>query len=794
MSKFRFVLLSLFCGLILHAQTQENYNMVVRSHLPFPGKSSANIWGYTDSQGREYALVGTSTGLEIVDVTNPDQVSLLFSIPSVNNFWREVRTHLHYAYVTTEGANAGLLIVDLSDLPNSISTNIYKGNGPINNQLQTIHTIHIEDGYAYCYGSNIQEGGAVILSLADPWNPQFVGQYGARYIHDGIVRNNLMYASHIFDGFFSVIDVSNKANPVVLALQETPGNFTHNTWLNDASNVVFTTDENENSFLAAYRIDDLNNITELDRYQTAPGSNAIVHNTHLKDDFAFTSWYTEGVVIVDGKRPTNLVEVAKYDFSEFEGGGFNGCWGVYPYFPSGNIVASDIETGLWVLTPDLKRAAYLEGNISDSTCAIALEGAEIEIIGLGVSTLTDLNGNFKTGTPFAGTYNIKISRPGYSTVIIENVELIAEEVFTINLSLVGEAIVNLQGNASDVNENPLQGTLIRVNNDQFSFNFQADADGNFSRCNLVPGEYSYIAGKWGFVTACEDGIAINADNDQLLISLETGYYDDFSFNFGWMVNSTATAGIWTRGVPVGTNFLGTPSNPGSDIDGDCSNQAFVTGNGGGQAGNDDVDDGYTRLTSPVFDATIFNDPFVSYYYWFFNAGGNGPVDDYLKIEISNGSETVLLQNITANTGPMSRWIRSAFRIRDFIQPTNNMRVSFEAADLPPNGHLVEAGLDLFRVFDSTTVHVSKVEKDDIRIWPVPSKGELHIDLTSLTELQFPLQLNVYNQLGALIRSENIRQKQSLIQTGLTESNGIYILQLITADQKVFTRKIPLLRD
>jgi choice-of-anchor B domain-containing protein len=794
MLKLNFLFTSLLAGLMLFAQTEENYNMVVRSHLPFSGKTCANIWGYTDANGKEYALVGTSTGLEIVDISDPDAVDYLFSIPSVENFWREVRTHETYAYVTTEGANAGLLIVDLSNLPASIETSIYRGDGLINNQLQTIHTIHIEDGYAYCYGSNIQEGGAVILSLADPFNPQFVGQYGARYIHDGTVRDNLMYASHIFDGFFAVIDVSNKANPVVLAQQETPGNFTHNTWLNDASDVVFTTDENENSFLAAYRIDDLNNITELDRYQTAPGSNAIVHNTHLKDDFAFTSWYTEGVVIVDGKRPTNLVEVAKYDFSAFEGSGFNGCWGVYPYFPSGNIVASDIETGLWVLTPDLKRAAYLEGNIRDSICDIPLEAVEIEIVGLGALTTSDLNGNFKTGTPFTGVYDIKISRPGYETLIVSNVELIAEQVININVALFSDQIVQLLGNVGDVQDDAIQGAFVRVNNAEFSYNFQSDADGNFSRCNLVPGDYNYVVGKWGYVTECGENILIDPNNNDLNLNLQDGYYDDFSFNFGWTVQNTATAGFWERGIPVGTSFLGAQSNPEADINGDCGQQAFVTGNSGGQAGADDVDDGFTKLISPVFDGTLFEDPFVSYYYWWFNAGGNSPVDDYLRVEISNGNETVLLQNITSTTGPMSRWTHSALRIRDFIQPSSNMRVTFEAADLPPNGHLVEAGLDLFRVFDSTTVNISKHQQNDINVWPVPVKDELNIDLSKFRSEQFPAELSLYDMSGSLQKTVTISSQVDLFRLETQLASGLYFLQITTADRKLVSRKVPVLRE
>jgi hypothetical protein len=49
----------------------QNLNVTFRSHLTYPGQTCANICGYVDSLGNEYALVGASIGLSIVDVTDP---------------------------------------------------------------------------------------------------------------------------------------------------------------------------------------------------------------------------------------------------------------------------------------------------------------------------------------------------------------------------------------------------------------------------------------------------------------------------------------------------------------------------------------------------------------------------------------------------------------------------------------------------------------------------------------------------------------------------------------------------
>lgn len=192
---------------------------------------------------------------------------------------RKVKTYRKYAYVTTEGGG-GLTVVDLSLLPANISYQQYTGDGIISGQLSSIHALHCDTamGFLYLYGSNIGQGHTLFLDLRDPWNPVYAGEYifpgggNDSYVHDGYVENDTMYEGHIYPGFFAVVDVTNKANPLLLATQTTPTAFTHNTWLSDDHKTLFTTDENNYSFLGAFDISDLSNIREISRFQTAAGT------------------------------------------------------------------------------------------------------------------------------------------------------------------------------------------------------------------------------------------------------------------------------------------------------------------------------------------------------------------------------------------------------------------------------------------------------------------------------------------------------------------------------------------
>ncbi len=480
----------------------QNVNTTFRSKLEYPGQTLANVWGYV-SRGHEYALVGGSKGLIIVDITNPDQPQQIVQIPGPDNLWKEIKTYRRHAYVVSEGGQ-GIQIVKLENLPSAdLPSKFYRGDGAILNQLNTIHALHIDEtkGYLYAWGGGLFGGGAKIFDLKqDPWNPVYVGKFDEKgYIHDGYVDNDTMYSCHIYAGEFAIVNMADKSSPELINTQRTSNAFTHNTWITDDRNTILATDEVNNSFLSAWDVSDPTDIKFLDKIQSNPGSGSMVHNTYVRENWAITSWYRDGFTIVDITRPANLVQVGNHDTYPGSGGGSDGCWGVYHDFPSGNIIASNINVGgkgeLWIVTPNYVRACYLEGKVTNAVTGAPILNAQIQLEGSTplVQEASANNGNYKTGLEAEGYYKVLVTRAGFQP-FETYVYMQRGEVITLDVALYPTGTINVTGTVVRFEDGlPVENATVWMYGGQNFNSATTDASGNFQFNGVAPGLYDFAA-------------------------------------------------------------------------------------------------------------------------------------------------------------------------------------------------------------------------------------------------------------------------------------------------------------
>jgi hypothetical protein len=115
------------------------------NHGPFN-----DIWGYTAPNGDEYALLGTTTGTAVVDVTNPLTPVERGWFPWSASSHRDIRTYGHHAYIGTE-SGAGFQILDLQN-PNSPTDLGAFGTANSNNSHNVC--IDVGAGRLYLVGCN----------------------------------------------------------------------------------------------------------------------------------------------------------------------------------------------------------------------------------------------------------------------------------------------------------------------------------------------------------------------------------------------------------------------------------------------------------------------------------------------------------------------------------------------------------------------------------------------------------------------------------------------------------------
>lgn len=759
------------------AFTPVTRNFDLKAHLdeyslgPTANSYSA-CWSYIHSDGREYAVIGTNGGTAIYNVTDPASTYRVGFIAGRPSLWREMKSYRNWIYVVTEGTGVGqgLQIIRMTNPEAPVLAATYTGN------FVRSHTVSVDTSRAIliCNGTRNASGNASgmrVLSLANPEAPVEIATWpdmappvpDSQYVHDCVPIGNRLFASSIYYGIERVFDFTVPSNPVELTQWTYPGGFTHNSWPDSAGTTLYVTDEVNGEPLKIFDISTLG--APVLRNAITSNPSAIVHNAHVRGHELFLSNYTEGIRALDITDPWHPAEFASADSYFGLSGGYFGVWEVCPFFPSGTVIASDMQSGLYVYRP-IRDYGLVRVRVRDQDGA-PLPGADVYVTTQGDSLKSPADGIVQFA-PNPGTHTILAKKFGYTSASASRTVVTGAR-DTITLTLTARPRVTFGGTLrSAVGGAPLLDGEVEL--EATPLHAHSNGAGAYTLADVPADTYRIGVHRPGYVPLDyerEIGPAFPGEDYTLA---PAALWDSLETNTGWTVGATgddATSGQWVRVEPLGTGDpqpvpallapgVGSaedgrisrrgagPLHEGHEEDGatpgdvqpefdrtpGAGSLCWVTGQGAdpGSIGQADVDGGHTSLTTPAYDVAAMTDPVIGFWRWFYTSDPFG-VDDYLRVLISsNGGATWV--EARRLTGLHNHWEEDAIRVNDFVTPTSNVRLRFEAADLG-TGTVVEAAIDDLTLYEADGSTVGAPRPDHVALrtpWPNPSGGEVRLAL------------------------------------------------------------------
>lgn len=404
----------------------ENVDLV--SHVPLNdfglNPSAANdIWGHVDlNTGIEYAIIGLRNGAAVVSLENPYEPEIVGEIDGLRAVWRDIKVYQYfdtsfakwraYAYVSTDGANDSVTIIDLSDLANGIRE---VGKSSDDSSLHNIYISNVNystgvsiNGHTprlHSMGSDKFGGAHRSYSLANPEMlvPEFSPTEATRsdYTHDGtsfIVYDDRVATNCQRDDGECDVFVDFNENEMRL-WDQTDGDstkelgsgrydyaaYTHSGWWTEDKRYVLVHDELDEQTssnpvdrtnVIIFDVADLNNPQYVGRWEGP--TPAIDHNGFVRGNRYYMSNYERGMTVLDISNPEQPTEIGYFDsYPVSDNAQFFGAWGVYPFLPSGLILVSDINSGLYVLKDNTKEVA--QGSLVFESTSTTLEEGDAAI-------------------------------------------------------------------------------------------------------------------------------------------------------------------------------------------------------------------------------------------------------------------------------------------------------------------------------------------------------------------------------------------------------------------------------
>lgn len=377
------ILLLVVLGVPARAQQSQNVSLLGNWHdtsITVNTKSSRynNVWGFVQN-GKEYAAIGSTEGVHIIDVNTYQQVAFARSTSAGDHVInRDYKTYKNYLYAACDqGDDSRLEVYDMSYLPDSL----HKVYTSTRNVIITTHSLFVDSAKAKLYlgiaayddpGCNYCRVTThlQVFSLATPAQPTYITTFNYFNIHDMYVRNDTGYLSASQAGYviadFSSTNGTGYEILGVLSSYDYKG-YNHSSWMN-SKGIGVMADETYGMPMKVINTKECNNIEVISNFSPRWGdSTCTPHNPYiLNEDYALISYYLDGLQIYNISKPDSPYRTGYYDtYPGQDVQVFAGAWGCYPYLPSRKILISDMQTGLYVLNAD----TALNLHVQDTTIA-----------------------------------------------------------------------------------------------------------------------------------------------------------------------------------------------------------------------------------------------------------------------------------------------------------------------------------------------------------------------------------------------------------------------------------------
>lgn len=653
-------------------------NVTLLGQKAYPGSTMFDLTGYVASDGTEYALMiydeNSTSGeqLAIIDVSNTDN---MVEVANVEVGGWDVKVWEDYAYVVGF-FGTDLTIVNLKDLP--AANNVIHWNneeelsGGFNNSFID------ENGFIYLLGNPY--GGVAIYDLKpNPENPSFVTFIEGNYMHDGFVRRDTLWVTEYNSGILRGFDVRDKSAPIQIGRTITPGATAHSCWVSEDNNVVYVTDEIVGGTITAYDVSDASDIKELGQTVSFRGEDTSPHNIYGFGNWLFASYYREGLVVFDITHPEKMVPVNFWDphFTDNSNPILSGAFGIYPYLPSGNILVSDMQEGLFVFGVDYTRGTYVGGTVVDQDTGELLSDVDIEVVGQFDKGKSTVDGSYLLYMNELEDAQLSFKKEGYYDTLLSVSAIESGETAVLDVALQSLPSYTLTGIVEDNEGNRIANAILRFSNEWGVKEVYTDEDGAYEIPHFYWGSYDITVGGWGYDMVQQEGIEF--EGEEKVFILHKGYYEDiYLLDYGWTVENdeALVSGAWERGVPNQKFGLDLETDVESDIGDECYKTGF------GIASNL-LTDGSTSLLSPEFDLSNYEKASLNYQFWFYNYEYGYLDYGKLEVYIQNGDEEILLETIQEKDfdraeGDTAKWMQRTVNLEEHTSFSGNMRLRFKA--------------------------------------------------------------------------------------------------------------------